>query len=97
MNTDDKHTYRSEWNRISQEKYADMLTQISAGLLATGHYTQKADLDGNKAGLLRIGGRFSWPDCSIPPCLIDAETIAMNILSVCDLNPPDCEGIGTGW
>jgi hypothetical protein len=89
MNTRYKKTDRSKWPVITQNEYAAMLTTITAGLLASGHYTQ-VDAENGPALLHHRTERGYYEPIVMTP----AEKVAQEILDTCDLRSPECKG---GW
>jgi hypothetical protein len=95
MSSTTKTTYKladkSNWPIVSKNEYASMITQIAAGLLASGHYTQELDLTEECPGYDGLLKERDWRE-HYQPCVIEpAEMIVNDFLTLCALQTPECE------
>jgi hypothetical protein len=89
MTTKWKLSDRSDWPVITQEKYAEMLTQIVAGLLASGHYTQQVDLECEEPGWEGLLREPDWRGHHHPCVMEAANVVVRNIIHESGLELPE--------
>jgi hypothetical protein len=74
---------KSAWPEVSKEKYIDMLVRVSAGLLASGHFTFEPDRDNLGVIFYRAAHGFMEP-----PVVEAAQSVVGNLLIAANLQPP---------
>jgi hypothetical protein len=90
MNTEYwKEADRSNWTAISRDKYLDMLTQLSSGLLASGHFTNPFDpYNSDVTGLKIYKAYHGYYASGVEEA---AQLCSQRILNTANMLEPECE------